>query len=830
MPLLRYLLLLFSGLLLSFHWLAAQNTLPASCGTDHLHQQHLLNTPGYATHQQNIDNDILNRTLNPNNQARSGSVLTVPTVVHVMHYVRDSIQGQGTYLADSTVQQAIQWLNDGFRNRPLYDSTRGVDTEIEFCLARQDTNGLYTTGIIHHETDRYTGLWFSDDYWMKTEYAWNTHLYFNIYIVDYAAGHPAGPVSGYSSFPSSHGMVTDGNVVSDFAVDNPVVATLFMHEAGHYLNLYHTFQGGCTNVNCLTDGDRVCDTPPDGSQSYPDSCTQIINTCQTDTVDISANNPFRSTALGGLGDQNDPIHNYMDYTRYDCRKEFSDGQKNRMQLCLTGVRSSLLSSPGCNVVCATPPQAAFTLSADSVEAGTPILITNQSQNATQYSWYLNGQLTSTLANPALTLNTQGMYLVRLVVANGDSLCGTSETTQWIEVTCPVASRIANMPLDGYLPGDTVFFTQNSSSATDYYWHLNGVLMDSGGSWTLPVHQVGMQEIELFSSNGICTVSSGPELLSAGDCNLHQNDQWNYSTGFALDFTGATPVSTQTSAINSSRGTASLSDRDGNLLFYSDGGTVWNRNHQPMPNGTGLQGLSQDQQTLAAIPMPGHPDKAWLFTCRSTAAHALMYHVIDLTADSGRGDVILKNQLIGNWSQCRMLTTAMHANGCDYWLVTRPLPGNNFVCYRLTPDGIQPPVSSPMNPGISYIGPIQVAPDGSRISAGNFGGYSVLLGDFDNATGMVSNTGILPTHQYPSGIAFSPNSDLLYVTGGTGSIFQFDLNAGTLTDIQNSRTDIANAGTSFRGMALAPNGQILVKQWLGRNAATNCLERQQWPIL
>ena len=68
-----------------------------------------------------------------------------------------------------------------------------------------------------------------------------------------------------------------------------------VHEMGHYLGLYHTFQGGCPNNDCLADGDRVCDTPPDGSTAAV-PCNGTANSCMTD-----ANSGFPD-------DQNDIFH------------------------------------------------------------------------------------------------------------------------------------------------------------------------------------------------------------------------------------------------------------------------------------------------------------------------------------------------------------------------------------------------------------------------------------------------------------------------------------------------------------------------------------------
>ncbi|WP_353169993.1 zinc-dependent metalloprotease [Flavobacterium sp.] len=81
------------------------------------------------------------------------------------------------------------------------------------------------------------------------------------------------------------------------------------HELGHFFNLYHTFQS-CTNTNCATQGDRVCDTPPLGTPTY--SC------------------PSDGTVAGCDGFTAALTMNYMDYTNDACMYMFTAGQANRM--------------------------------------------------------------------------------------------------------------------------------------------------------------------------------------------------------------------------------------------------------------------------------------------------------------------------------------------------------------------------------------------------------------------------------------------------------------------------------------------------------------------
>jgi len=78
------------------------------------------------------------------------------------------------------------------------------------------------------------------------------------------------------------------------------------HEVGHWVGLYHTFQGGCGS-DCSTTGDLVCDTPAQGTATS--GCPAGKNTC------------------AAAGD--DPIHNYMDYSTDICYDNFTSGQDAR---------------------------------------------------------------------------------------------------------------------------------------------------------------------------------------------------------------------------------------------------------------------------------------------------------------------------------------------------------------------------------------------------------------------------------------------------------------------------------------------------------------------
>ncbi|KAJ7692459.1 hypothetical protein B0H17DRAFT_541189 [Mycena rosella] len=140
----------------------------------------------------------------------------------------------------------------------------------------------------------------------------------NVYTVGFVSGAGEG-LLGYSTFPSSYsGAPKDDGVVMLFSsvpggsTEDFNLGGTLIHEAGHWVGLYHTFQGGCTGT-----GDSVSDTPPEASPAS--GCPTGRDTCSG----------------GGV----DPIHNYMDYTIDSCYTEFTAGQITRLKGQMSTYRS-----------------------------------------------------------------------------------------------------------------------------------------------------------------------------------------------------------------------------------------------------------------------------------------------------------------------------------------------------------------------------------------------------------------------------------------------------------------------------------------------------------
>ncbi len=98
-------------------------------------------------------------------------------------------------------------------------------------------------------------------------------------------------------------------------------------------------------------------------------------------------------------------------------------------------------------------------------------------------------------------------------------------------------------------------------------------------------------------------------------------------------------------LSTNEGCSSISDRFGNLLFYSDGTTVWNRNHIVMQNGNGLFGDSSSTQSAIIVPKPDDQNIYYIFTVDNALDgnnFGLNYSIIDISLDGGFGAVTEKN--------------------------------------------------------------------------------------------------------------------------------------------------------------------------------------------
>ncbi len=410
---------------------------------------------------------------------------TLPVVVHIVH------NGGVENLSDATVLQGIQDLNDAYANVGYYDPSTGVDAKIQFCLAKRDPNGNATTGITRNQSSLTDMDLDFQDIQLKDLNRWDPEHYINIWLVKEICSTSYGcGVAGYAYFPSSHGNPEDGLVMeAEYFGSSQGASGVQVHEMGHYLGLYHTFQGGCTNNDCLANGDRVCDTPPDQSTAAV-PCGTSVNSCSTD-----ANSGFST-------DQDDLIEDYMDYGDFNCWSVFTQGQADRMIWHIENVRASLLESEGCTDPCTSALSAGFSNSANTVSIGGTVNFASTSTNASSYSWTVGGVAFASTQNASYAFNALGQFEVCLMVGNADPNC-SDKACKTINVTCPVVASLTTSNLYPP-PGQQVIFANTSTGATTYAWTVDGVPAGNSANLTYTFANPGNSRVCLTASNGLCS--------------------------------------------------------------------------------------------------------------------------------------------------------------------------------------------------------------------------------------------------------------------------------------------------------------------------------------
>lgn len=226
--------------------------------------------------------------------AAPGAAATIPVWVHVINKGAGFENGD---LSDHMVRDQIRVLNDSYNGK-----TGGADSGFEFDLA----------GITHTTNqDWFENMVFDLDVELEAKQALRRGGpdTLNLYTVD------GGPYLGWAYYPSilnSSYAVLDGVVVDWRSLPGGTFeiyseGDTATHEVGHWLGLYHTFEGGCSQFN-----DYVADTPAEFSPAF--FCPVGRDSCSM---------PSRP----GL----DPIENFMDYTQDSCMFQFTSAQAERMQ-------------------------------------------------------------------------------------------------------------------------------------------------------------------------------------------------------------------------------------------------------------------------------------------------------------------------------------------------------------------------------------------------------------------------------------------------------------------------------------------------------------------
>jgi len=740
------------------------------CGFDTIREVH---ENLHHLDSEELDDRILDRILQIR-QGIGGGNLTIPVVVHVVHE-----NGPENIDLDQ-VQDGIDALNDAFANTGDYQDDLNTAVGIQFCLAGTNPDGEFTTGVNYVESGLTDVLVPSQELSLKDLIRWETTEYLNIWLVaEITREADNSGVIGFATFPDAHGSDYDGLVIeAAFFGSNFNDTKVIMHEMGHYLGLFHTFQDGCPNDDCLFSGDRVCDTPPD-SHVFNTFCFDGTNSCNTDEDDLSTNNPFRPISDGGLGDQIDMQVNYMDYSNLVCFRAFTEGQSERMNAALLEYRSSLLEGDRCVSPCESNIDVVAFVDNENVEVNDQVNFGNSSTNFTVAEWYVNGNFESPNVVFSTSFDVQGEYLVELILSNDDPGC--DELISWtITVTCPIDIEITSNGTN-VTPGEGLNFASSGEGDTTITWYLDDTEIGSGVDQNITFEEPGLYSVYVIASNDDCSIQSNVINISSGSCITGAEASiWYFlnESGeiFGFDFNSdATTSINSAPALGQGHSKSTICDENGNLLYVSRGVTLYNSDFEIMQNGDGLSGHISSHYGTLLIKKPSSDTEYYCFTSTadfSENGNGVRYSVIDASLDGGNGGVSIQKNVPIEVSGTEPLTAIRHCNLNDFWLVFYDEPENGYKAYLVTADGVaDDPVFSPIdNPvDVETIAPLRVRPQGDMIAHKN------LVLNFDNATGTCTEY-VTFDLDFSIGYDWSPNGKYLYQSTGSfaNTLFQFDM--------------------------------------------------------
>ena len=292
------------------------------CGTDLLFEQQLQD-PKFKRSYQKLERIAKKAENTKRLSALPDLPINVPVIVHIIHFGEN--YGEENHLTTEYVQEAIDNANQNFSGDFNDDPT--TNTQINFCIANASTSGSPIEGIRYYDWDDLgLGNWTPDVFYnnhidVSNLIGYDRNNYCNIFVAPFSS-----PLGFAYIPPTNFGVFMGTNWFGVTNTGNYGLNRTLVHELGHYCGLYHTFHltSTCTptNTNCVSQGDKVCDTP-----------------ITTGNFGCPSNSAACPDAL---------IENYMDYTNDGCMNLFTQGQTLRMMAQLETYRPGVVNN---NLAC-----------------------------------------------------------------------------------------------------------------------------------------------------------------------------------------------------------------------------------------------------------------------------------------------------------------------------------------------------------------------------------------------------------------------------------------------------------------------------------------------
>jgi uncharacterized protein (TIGR02145 family) len=318
------------------------------------------------------------------------------------------------------------------------------------------------------------------------------------------------------------------------------------------------------------------------------------------------------------------------------------------------------------------------------------------------------------------------------------------------------------------------------------------------------------------------------------------NNWYFGNKAGVTFTSGSPTALLNSTVVILRGGVSVSDSNGNFQFVSNGATVFNKNFNPMPNGSGLYcatGSGPGNQPVYCVKSLTDDSTFYLFSVDMigfpfmTQTCGLTYSIINLRLNNRLGDVepgYKQIQVPGAFLATECITATRHSNNKDVWLAVRLYSlQNKFAVYKINANGIDtiPILSNSLGKTDSTLNSdnvswLKFSPDGNRFVC-LYNKYGELC-QFNKSTGSITplfkfRANLLaPPPVYPISAEFSLDSKLLYVTFHDNSqqnfICQYNALAQDSIQFAQSQILLGTKANSFNVLQMGQDWKIYMSEY------------------
>ena len=468
------------------------------------------------------------------------------------------------------------------------------------------------------------------------------------------------------------------------------------------------------------------------------------------------------------------------------------------------------------------------------------IITPPEAAPSSYSWDFQGagQSNGQLA-PIVTFDQAGMVSARLTVEiNGVNYSSPSQMITIAENDLEVQLQDTTI-----CPGEVLELDaapEQGGGGINVNPDLNTYRWSTGEtSSAINVTEAGDYWVVVTPLDG-CAVYASAEVTVYGDQNPTANI-WYFGNGAGLDFNeedGLDPPPRSIidpHAMNAPEGTSTISDANGDVLFYTDGATVYNNINEIMDDGDSIGGDILSTQSVIIVPFYDDETLYYVFTTQEvygTNEYRLKYSVVDMKGGDGLGAVTVKDQVLFTKSTEKL--AAFEAGG-GHWLLSHEYGTNSFRAYAITAEGISPPIISSLgsvhslNDPMSGQAGMKFSSGGNRIAVALIDGTDdyIEFFQFEVTTGEITELEyVIDLNEGGSAndevydVHFSQGGGKIFATmnnRNTGSpggrILEYRVDTfSTETSRQDFKVDIANGlggGVNYGGIQTGPDGQIYV---------------------